>query len=148
MADVESVWNQKSVPVIWRKSSPPILLRVPFKEGNRAWIRNNRRTEPAWNKDLKRWELPAAWFNDLVDRGLERWGKIYILQPYRAEEKCAPACRRAEGHVCQCSCMGMNHGANDDAGWFDVSDTFSTRWGHEDVACRLLTRRKSQQLLG
>lgn len=29
------------------------------------------------------WELPKSWFNDLVDRALQRYGKVYIIQPYR-----------------------------------------------------------------
>ncbi|MBA3068184.1 MAG: hypothetical protein FP825_06875 [Hyphomonas sp.] len=134
-------WNQTHTPVIWRKAKPPILMRLPYDPTNRAWLQDGRRAKPGWNKAAKQWELPAAWFNDLVDRGLQRWGRIYIIQPYREQEKCAPACRNATGHECQCSCMGAHHGSGGGGGWFDVSDTFSTRWGGEDVACRLLTAR-------
>ncbi|MEP1497973.1 MAG: hypothetical protein ABJK50_20985, partial [Pseudophaeobacter sp.] len=64
-----------------------------------------------------------------------------IIQPYREQEICARACQEALGHECQCSCMGANHGAGNDGSWFEVSDTFSTRWGDRELACRLLTAR-------
>ncbi|WP_354134437.1 hypothetical protein [Bradyrhizobium sp. S3.9.1] len=67
--------------------------------------------------------------------------KVYIIQPYREQEICARACQEAQGHECQCSCMGANHGVGNDGSWFEVSDTFSTRWGERELACRLLTAR-------
>jgi hypothetical protein len=83
--------------------------------------------------------LPKSWFNDLVDRALRLYGKVYIIQPYREQEICARACQEAQGHECQCSCMGANHGIGNDGSWFEVSDTFSSRWGERELACRLLT---------
>ena len=85
--------------------------------------------------------LPKSWFNDFVDRALRRYGKVYIIQPYREQEICAQACQEAQGHECQCSCMGANHGIGNDGNWFEVSDAFSTRWGERELACRLLTAR-------
>jgi hypothetical protein len=92
-------------------------------------------------RDGCHWELPKSWFNDFVDRALKRYGKVYIIQPYREQEICARACQEALGHECQCSCMGANHGIGNDGSWFEVSDTFSTRWGERELACRLLTAR-------
>jgi hypothetical protein len=66
--------------------------------------------------------------------------KLYIIQPYREQEKCSPSCQDAEGHECQCSCMGRYHGIG------RVSDTFATRWGDQELACRLLTVKKSRPL--
>ena len=66
---------------------------------------------------------------------------VYIIQPYREQEICARACQEAQGHECQCSCMGANHGIGNDGSWFEVSDKFSTRWGERELACRLLTAR-------
>jgi hypothetical protein len=101
-----------------------------MRDGFRRWIDKHRY-----------WELPKAWFNDFVDRSLSRYGKVYIIQPYREQEKCAPACQNATGHECQCSCMGEHHGAGNDGSWFEVSDTFATRWGDLHLACRLLAAR-------
>jgi hypothetical protein len=35
--------------------------------------------------------------------------------------------------------LGRYHGAGNDGSWFEISDTFATRWGDQDVACRLMT---------
>lgn len=139
------IWNQKRVPVVLRRTGKGECLRVrlPYGKDNRKWLRNGRRIAPEWNAEKACWELPKAWFNDFVDRSLAHFGKVYIIQPYREQEKCAPACQNALGHECECSCMGANHGAGNDGSWFEVSDTFATRWGQRELACRLLTARKT-----
>ena len=139
-AKLGRVWNQQGVPVVIRRTGAGERLRVrlPYDVANRAWLQNGRRTSPEWNRHRKYWELPKSWFNDFVDRALEKYGKVYVIQPYREQEICAPACMNARGHECQCSCMGGNHGAGNDGSWFEVHDAFATRWGDEQVACRLL----------
>jgi hypothetical protein len=37
--------------------------------------------------------------------------------------------------------MGANHGFGNDGSWFEVSETFATRWGEEELACRLMVKR-------
>lgn len=142
------VWKlQRATPVVLRRSAKGARLRVrlPFADDNRRWLRDGRRSNPVWfgasGDRPGYWEIPKAWFNDFVDRSLTRYGKIYIVQPYRAQEICSPACQNATGHECQCSCMGEHHGARNDGSWFEVSDTFSARWGERELACRLLTAR-------
>ncbi|WPP02696.1 hypothetical protein [Methylocella tundrae] len=137
------VWGQERIPVVLRRTGKGQRLRVrlPFAETNRQWLQNGRRTSPVWIDDKKYWELPKAWFNDFVERALAKYGKVYVIQPYREQEKCSPACQNAIGHECQCSCMGLNHGAGNDGSWFEVSDTFATRWGDQELACRLMTAR-------
>ena len=111
------VWKQKQIPVVLRRTGrgERIRVRLPFADDNRHWLQNGRRTAPEWIGGTEAyWELPKSWFNDLVDRALVRYGKIYIIQPYREQEICARACREALGHECQCSCMGANHGAGND----------------------------------
>jgi hypothetical protein len=140
------VWKQKQIPVVLRRTGrgEQLRVRLPFADDNRQWLRNGRRTAPEWIGGTKAyWELPKSWFNDFVDRALLRFGKVYIIQPYREHEICARACQEARGHECQCSCMGANHGAGNDGSWFEVSDTFSTRWGERELACRLLTGQGS-----
>ena len=137
----ERVWNQQLIPVAQRRTGKGELLRVrlPYASENRQWLRNGRRTAPIWVPKEKHWELPKAWFNDFVDRALSKYDKVYIIQPYREQEKCSPACQNAVGHECQCSCMGQHHGMGNDGSWFEVTETFATRWGPQEVACRLLT---------
>jgi len=137
------VWDQTQIPVVLRRCGPgeKIRVRMPGPQSV-SWVQNGRRIAPVWvGGEIRYWELPKAWFNDFVDRALQRYGRVYIIQPFREQEICAPACQNASGHECQCSCMGANHGAGNDGSWFEVSDTFSTRWGERDLACRLLTSK-------
>lgn len=133
-----AVWRQTDIPVIYRRGAGhKLMVRLPYNKDNRTWLGNERRNQPEWLPSKKCWKIPTAWFNDTVDRSLRRWGKLYIIQPYREQEKCAPACWDAMGHECQCSCMGENHGSQSPGRWFIISDTFATKW-ETNVACRLL----------
>jgi hypothetical protein len=138
---LRKVWNQNGIPVILRRDSGLLRLRLPFSNDNRNWLQSFGRTHPVWDKEKRCWETPKSWFNDLVRRSLEKYNKLYVIQPFRVQEKCAPACWNAEGHECNCSCMGENHGQGKMAGWLVISDTFATRWHDTEIACRLLTRK-------
>lgn len=140
MSEIRRVWNQNDIPVIIRRArkGQKHRLRLPFSETNREWLRGERRDRPVWLVDGKYWEIPKAWFNDFVERCLKRYGQVWIIQPYREAEKCAPACMNAQGHECQCSCMGANHGAGNDETWFEVSEAFAVRWNRKELAARLL----------
>lgn len=142
---IQNIWSQSQIPVIYRGGKgKKLLIRLPFKDDNRQFLKSNKRNNPEWVKDKKYWICPASWFNDIVRRTLGRWESVYVIQPYVEQEKCAPACWNAEGHECQCSCMGANHGShNSGAGWFVVSDTFATRWNNSELACRLMRRSGS-----
>lgn len=135
------VWEQKGIPVVLRRTGKGqrLRIRLPYGSANRQWLQDGRRMTPIWIAGEEYWELPKAWFNDFVERSLETYGKLYIIQPYREQEKCSPACQDAKGHECQCSCMGRYHGIGRDGTWFEVSNTFATRWSDQELACRLLT---------
>lgn len=138
---LKRIWEQTELPVVLRRDGKGERLRVrlPFAEDNRHWLQDSRRTDPDWSREHKCWELPKAWFNDLVTRTLHRYRSIYVIQPYQEQEKCSPKCLEAKGHECQCSCMGANHGVGNDGSWFEVNETFATRWGERELACRLMT---------
>jgi hypothetical protein len=140
------IWKQKNIPVVLRRTGKgeKLRVRIPFAENNRRWLQNYRRTSVVWKSDGEYWEIPKSWFDDFVNRALERYGKIYIIQPFRPHEKCAPACLNATGHECNCSCMGANHGAGNDGSWFEVSDAFAIKWGNPMLACRLLTQKSAK----
>ncbi len=142
-ARLSEVWKQTRIAVLFRKGKGhKLMVKLPFADNNNVWLRNARRAKPAWNGQYKCWELPQAWFNDLVSRILTRHRKLYIIQPYREQEVCAPACWNANGHECQCSCMGENHGSGNSGGRFTVSETFATRWSGQELACRLMTKQE------
>jgi hypothetical protein len=134
------IWAQVRIPVIFRRDGKGQRLRikVPYANENRYWLKHGKRTQPDWVAAEKYWEVPKAWFNDLVNRSVQKYGSLYIIQPYREQEKCAPACMNAGGHECACSCMGANHGSGNDGSWFEVSEAFATRWGGQHLACRLM----------
>jgi len=143
---IDAVWNQKRRPVVWRASEAgeKSRVRLPYRPDNKEWLKSLGKTKPAWNGS--EWILPRSWFNRFVDAALDRYAEVYIIQPYNEMEICAPACRNAKGHECQCSCMGQNHGAGDDGRWFDISETLSMRWQGKELASRLLTKRPREHL--
>ena len=108
LKEATSIWNNGKISVVLRcGGSSPIRLRVPFDENNREWLKGGaRKREPLWNKEKKYWELPASRFNEIVKMILNKYGKVYILQPYKEKEVCSPSCINAEGFECQCSCLG------------------------------------------
>lgn len=138
--DIESAWNQTRIPIVLRRNGrgDKLRVRLPYAKDNFIWLKNGRPRDPKWSERHKCWELPKSWFNDFVERCLRRFGALYVVQPFREQEKCATACLNAAGHECECSCMGANHGAGNDGTWFEVSDTFATRWGDRELACRLM----------
>lgn len=137
------VWNQTKIPVVWRRDGKgeSIVLKLPFSTSNRLWLKGGRRIDPKWIGHLKQWEIPKAWFNDFIERALDRYGLVYVIQPYNVMEKCAPACLNAIGHECQCSCMGQNHGIGNDGSWFEIGEAFAFRYDDRHLACRLIKRK-------
>jgi hypothetical protein len=143
------IWTQKAIPVVYRQGeSKPILLRLLYASNNRGWLRGAHRRDPKWDPKLKCWETPKSWFDDIIRRALQRFGRVYVIQPYRTHQRCAPACWNATGFQCECSCMGENHGTGIPAGkWHVVSQTLAVRWGTHDYACRLIQASADAQLV-
>lgn len=140
---LDQIWRQGRIPVVFRQGAGrPTLVRLPYSADNRAWVRGAKRHKPRWNGQYKCWETPAAWFDELIVRALQRHGRVYVIQLFREQQKCAPACWNAEGYHCECSCMGANHGTGHPGGaWHEVSDTFAFQWGAKTYACRLIAAK-------
>lgn len=144
--EIRVQWSNAHIPIVVRSGIPgdKLTARLPYRLDNKLWLTSlatgHRKPDVKWAPLPQAWKLPVTWLNRFVDQGLERYGRLYVVQPYREMEKCAPACRNAIGHDCQCSCMGANHGAQDGGGWFDVSETFAFRWGPRSAAIRLMTK--------
>lgn len=141
---LRQVWRQSAIPVVLRRPRPdPLLIRLPYAPDNFHWLRNDHRYKPTWNPTYTAWETPIAWFEDVIERILHRYGRVYIIQSYNAQQKCAPACWNAKGAHCECSCMGRNHGKGRPVGqWRAVSDTFAFSWGPRQYACRLVSAQE------
>lgn len=146
------IWKQREIPVILRRDGPLEKHRLRVPESFRDcldWLNSlgkgrkpNGRMYVAWRGEY--WEIPKTWFNNFVNGALQRYGKVYVIQPYNEQEKCAPACMNAVGHICQCSCMGAHHGMGNDGSWFEVSETFATRWHGRELACRLMHAKQAK----
>lgn len=140
MRGAREVWKQTSIPVVYRPGKEPILVKIPYAEDNRDWLRGGKRSRPKWDAKYKCWIVPLAWFEDVIRRLLDRFGQVYVIEGYREQQKCAPACWNAVGAHCECSCMGANHGSQAGGGkWHEISETFAVRWGERKLAVRLLT---------
>lgn len=146
-AQLVEIWRRANPPALFRREgSLPILVRLPFASKNGEWLRGEKRHRPHWNSKYKCWECPVAWFDWLALRLVERYSQAYLIQIYREQQKCAPACWNAHGLHCECSCMGQNHGTgNPGRNWFEVSETFAFEWGPKKYACRLISRSTSSR---
>lgn len=135
-----AIWRQTKIPIVFRRTiEPKLLVRFPYAEDNFWQLRGDKQRKPVWNKWYKAWEVPLAWFNDIITFALRKFSQVYVIQTYREMEKCAPACWNARGYDCECSCMGKNHGSQQpDDSWHEVSETFAYSWGPRRYACRLL----------
>lgn len=154
-SDLRRIWKQDDIPVIVRKGAGHKLrIKVPGRQDD---LNSRRRVAaslqaarptghyPEWLAQYSGWQLPQSWFSDLVNHLLRNFGKVYVIQPHNPQEKCASRCMNAKGHECECSCLGAHHGeGGPGAGWFEVSETFATRWGGQRLACRLMVRTSAQ----
>ena len=140
--DAAGLWRQAEtkIPVVYRRSGgQPLLIRFRYWPDNRDWLRSQHRRKPQWNTQFKCWQTPKSWFEEVVRRLLKRFERVYVIQPFRPQEKCAPACWNAIGIECECSCMGEYHGSGDPPGkWHIVSETFAVQWHDRRLACRLI----------
>ena len=141
LREARVLWNQTRIPVVFRPPDGSIKIRLPYAEGNKDWLRDVRRNKPKWDPTGKYWTIPRSWFDDFIKRTLARFGSVYVIQPYRELQKCAPACWNATGFECECSCMGAHHGSQTSEGWREIGETFAVRWGDRQLACRLINRK-------
>lgn len=128
------------MPVVMRAGDiRPLVVRLPYARGNGDWLAVSGNRKPEWLAEDKMWSIPKSWFEDVLRRALKRYGAVYVIQPFRKSELCAPACWNARGAECECSCMGRNHGSRSPGGqWHVVSETLAVRVGTKEYACRLL----------
>lgn len=142
LRNAASIWRQTAIPVVYRPGDGPLLVKLPFATDNGDWLRNGKRTKPVWQSKFRSWEVRKGWFDDVIRRALLRYRRVYVIQPFREQEKCAPACWNARRFECNCSCMGEHHGEQGDgAGWFVVSEICAVRHGDRVLACRLIETR-------
>ena len=59
-----------------------------------------RAQAPRYSEESERYQMAALYFHHLP-----------IVGHYNASVKCNARCTGATGHLCECSCGGVNHGA-------------------------------------
>jgi hypothetical protein len=136
-----SAWEQFDIPAIYKQKRGPLLVRLPYRVDNGEWLQGDCQHRHEWKPRLYRWETPRSWFDRLVSQCLNSYGQVYVIQEFRPQQKCAPACWDAEGVDCVCSCGGRNHGEGQPSGrWFILSDTCAVASGKRNFSCRLLKK--------
>lgn len=141
-ARLHRVLTQSRIPVLIRRDKQPLRAQLPYSLQNRSWLQQFGKRNPIWRSTDKQWELPAAWFARLLELAVAKFGRAYVIQPYNEQEVSAPACWNARGDICECSCMGVNHGSEHPGGrWKVFDEAFATRWKGSQLACRLIGQR-------
>ncbi|MEO7933256.1 MAG: hypothetical protein ABIT76_08880 [Chthoniobacterales bacterium] len=142
------IWEQKKIPIVYRQGgAKPLLIRLPFARDNRAWLKERpRQKEPQFLENYKCWEIPKSRFEEIVEKSILRYKQVYVIQPYRKHEVCAPSCMNASGFECECSCLGANHGRGNQGNWFEIAETLSVRWSEREYACRLITQKSDSMI--
>jgi hypothetical protein len=140
VSSIQKVWDLATIPIIYQGMNQDFLtLRLPYAIDNRKWLSSLGRNHPIWDAVKKVWLVPNNWFDRAISLVLSRYGKVYVIQPYREESKCAPACWNAVSLSCDCSCLGKNHGKGYPQGkWFVVSEALAIKWGEKKLSCRLI----------
>jgi hypothetical protein len=68
-----AIWKQEVIPVIYRQGDgQPLMIKLLYSSDNAAWLRNDNRRKPKWNKKFTCWQTPNAWFKSLIQRALHR----------------------------------------------------------------------------
>jgi hypothetical protein len=139
---IDQIWRQNDIPVVYKPEFGEIMVKAPYSVDNKAWFSSGRRSRPKYDPKYRCWHLPRSAFDEIVTRFLYRFKTLYIIQPHREKEICAPACWNAEGNDCECSCMGVHHGEGVVGRWFVVSEALAVQWGNKKLHWRLLVEKK------
>lgn len=145
---VRALWRRANPPVIFERGSRnPLLVRLPYGEGNFDFLRAGSHRRPSWDPQFGAWELPRSWLDRIAERLVARWEGVWIVQRRYENLVCAPACWNAKGIDCVCSCGGENHGRGADPGvhWCVVSDTLAFARGEATYSARLMTPNLKQE---
>jgi hypothetical protein len=146
--DPIAIWEDRRErrPRIFCTGKSPLLVKLPFAEDNREWLRGEKRNKPKWQPRDKFWEVPYSWRGDVIRRAIDRYGAaIVIKRSTSTAEKCAPACWNATNDVteCVCSCGGLYHGTHaNPGGFYEINETLAVRWeGGDKLIATVMSRR-------
>lgn len=113
---------QITVPRVVLPVRGRIFVRMPYRKGNRDWIKQvtGKKTRPDWNRDRQRWEISRAHLGIILKALLFRFDVVDFFREYKTTQRCDIRCLSATGHDCECSCMGKHHGSKaSGGGWME-----------------------------
>jgi hypothetical protein len=147
-ATIPEIWGQKRMPVVYRPDEKGnLMLRLPYREGNRAFLQGEKRFKPVWNPEKKYWEVPKSWFTELVESVTAAFGSTYVIQPHHDHERCNASCQNAKRLECECPCLGKNHGmggrANHEIG---IQDAVVVPWRDHHLTIQVFQKRAQQEM--
>lgn len=107
------------VAMVWLPRSGQLVAKIPPRKGNYRWLHETVRVRsPRLDRD--RWYLPRSCLVKLVNAAVDRYGYIVVWRDMSRLSRCTRACLEATGLDCDCSCLGVHHGVDDDSGWFEI----------------------------
>ena len=137
----KQIWTKHKFPVIVNRRGKKLLIRLPKYIDAESWLHKPSAHSAKWEKEFKCWELPERRLTDLIEKSLNHFGELHLIQKYKESEICSYSCRHAQYYDCACSCMGANHGQGDDGTWFDIGEALSFRKGEEELAIRHMRKK-------
>uniref|UniRef100_UPI003F497AE1 endonuclease domain-containing protein n=1 Tax=Amycolatopsis sp. CA-293810 TaxID=3239926 RepID=UPI003F497AE1 len=105
------------VPMVWLPQDGQVIAKIPVRKGNRRWLQHTVRIRSP-RLDGDRWTLPRSCLVRLVIAAIDRYGYIVVCRDMSTLSRCTRSCLEATGVDCDCSCLGVHHGA-DSSGWFE-----------------------------
>ena len=106
-------------PKMYIPAQGRIRIKLPFlRENPRDWISEvcgtSGHSHVRWNEEEQRWEVSRAHFDKLFRAIKRRWGIVHIYEEHLANQECCPQCMQAKRELCECGCLGRNHGIDCD----------------------------------
>ncbi|WP_236652527.1 hypothetical protein [Streptacidiphilus neutrinimicus] len=124
---IHTLRGPMSLPTVHRPvGTARLRIRMPYAPDTRAWWHDQLGDliRPAWNREMKCWEIARSHMREVVEALAERFGAVEVALDFRNSSRCDVRCRDAEGDDCDCQCLGENHGgAAYWRAWIQVGET-------------------------
>lgn len=116
-------------------------VRLPYAADNRQWLKDvcGAGTQPRWADGC--WEIARPHYLALLAALPARvGGPLTVIEDFAEREVCTVSCTNANpdtSHLCECSCLGANHGSGIAggapgvayrSGWLSVGEQALVQW--------------------
>lgn len=104
----------QGIPWIFRPVKGEVELKLPYKPGNRKWIRSGFGTGITLREKLvpatNSWTISRTHFDLARRRIAEEFGSVEVYEQFKRAVTCNDKCKGASKDNCVCSCQSLNHG--------------------------------------